>query len=411
MKISTKRTVLMLLFFAFACGVLMLFGISSITVFAHEQNETHEHDNLEGGLESLSGYVCNNGVDFQVDLSEKTENYFLELTEGFGCANIDGTSREDGYSSSYPSGCRNWQVMPIISPMFKYWIDESTLSSLTPTQRTQFIADVDGAAAEWNSVRINDYSGLDGNGYEIKNMFIEIPSTKFGNDDYRLYGFFSMISNGKVKNLKLTDIYIHGNTQHEGGYTFVGGIAGSNFFSTITNSSVSGYMYVYRYNSLMGGIVGANQGSRIENCIVNMTISSYGEVGGITGVSDYSVIDNCKFYGTINWRYANKDNFGFNNAGGIVGRAAAGKILNSKNYGAIQYDGISTESRTLQPCIAEIVGYTESGVTLSGNGRYGSVSWGNLKKVTWKTGIWPFRTTHNHIQYQYVTTSQVGYSA
>ena len=262
----------------------------------------------------------------------------------------------------------------------------------------------------WTPIAYSFGGELDGNGYEIKNMFIEIPSTKFGNDDYRLYGFFSMISNGKVKNLKLTDIYIHGNTQHEGGYTFVGGIAGSNFFSTITNSSVSGYMYVYRYNSLMVEL-GANQGSRIENCIVNMTISSYGEVGGITGVSDYSVIDNCKFYGTINWRYANKDNFGFNNAGGIVGRAAAGKILNSKNYGAIQYDGISTESRTLQPCIAEIVGYTESGVTLSGNGRYGSVSWGNLKKVTWKTGIWPFRTTHNHIQYQYVTTSQVGYSA
>jgi hypothetical protein len=150
---------LKLLFFAFVCGAPMLFGVSSITTFAHDQDEIHEHDNSDGGLENYSGYGCNNGVDLQVNLSEQTENYIPEFIDGFGCVCSCGGSREDGYSSSYHCGCRNWQVMPIIVPMFKYWIDESSLSSLTAMQRAQFIADVDGAAAEWNIVRINDYLG------------------------------------------------------------------------------------------------------------------------------------------------------------------------------------------------------------------------------------------------------------
>lgn len=49
--------------------------------------------------------------------------------------------------------------MPIISPLNKYWIDESTLSDLTDYQKALFIQNVDKAAAEWNSVRIADCDG------------------------------------------------------------------------------------------------------------------------------------------------------------------------------------------------------------------------------------------------------------
>jgi len=160
MKIMTKRTMLaLLLCFVFGCGAFMLFSNSNTTVLAQEQIDFRSYNNFDNGLENYVGHGCNNGIDLQVNLSEKVENNIPEFVDGFGCGSSCGASREGGYSSSYHSGCRNWQVMPIIGPMFKYWIDESTLSSLTTTQRAQFIADVDGAAAEWNSVRINDYSG------------------------------------------------------------------------------------------------------------------------------------------------------------------------------------------------------------------------------------------------------------
>ena len=46
-----------------------------------------------------------------------------------------------------------------MTPTYKYWIDESTLESLTESQREIFIRYVDKAAEEWSSVRISDYTG------------------------------------------------------------------------------------------------------------------------------------------------------------------------------------------------------------------------------------------------------------
>ena len=48
--------------------------------------------------------------------------------------------------------------MPVISPMFKYWIDESSLISLSEDDKAEFIDNVDNAVAEWNSVRIADFA-------------------------------------------------------------------------------------------------------------------------------------------------------------------------------------------------------------------------------------------------------------
>lgn len=49
--------------------------------------------------------------------------------------------------------------MPIIGPLYKYWIDETSLIDLTDGQRNTFITYVDNAAKEWNSVRLLDYDG------------------------------------------------------------------------------------------------------------------------------------------------------------------------------------------------------------------------------------------------------------
>ena len=48
--------------------------------------------------------------------------------------------------------------MTVISPMFKYWIDESSLISLSEDDKAEFVENVDNAAAEWNSVRIADFA-------------------------------------------------------------------------------------------------------------------------------------------------------------------------------------------------------------------------------------------------------------
>jgi hypothetical protein len=265
-------------------------------------------------------------------------------------------------------------------------------------------------SVNWNPIA--RFSGnLDGAGYLIDSMVVVIPRTKFTTSPQD-FGLIGRLSNGTVKNLHLQNAYISGDYQHEGGYVNVGAVVGYNSGGTISNCSVAGEMYVHRYYSLMGGIAGFSASNgKIENCTVNMTISSYGEVGGIVGVFSSGVVDKCVFKGAIFWNYANKDDFGYNNAGGIVGRAVSGAILNCKNYGNIKYDGNNTDSRTLKPCISEIVGYAGSNVSLNNNSRIGYVNIGLLRVITWKTGVWPFQTTHTHDQSQYVSSSEVGYLA
>lgn len=139
-KIGLLSVMLSVVFVSF-----IFIGSFSIHVNAQEQVTIETNENIETDSQNYSGYGCNNGDDLQENLGEQTENSIPESLTGFGCSSTCGASREDGYSSNYHSGCRNWQVMPIIGPLYKYWIDESTLSSLSDTQKNQFINNVDRA--------------------------------------------------------------------------------------------------------------------------------------------------------------------------------------------------------------------------------------------------------------------------
>ena len=153
-KMSNLLTIIGILFI-----LCLLFNSFGIHIYAQELTENEDNIELEVDSNNYTGYGCNNGNDLQENLNGSSDNTIPEFPSGFGCGSTCGASREEGYSSSYPSGCRNWQVMPIISPLYKYWIDESTLSALTSEQKAKFISNVDKAASEWNSVRIVDYSG------------------------------------------------------------------------------------------------------------------------------------------------------------------------------------------------------------------------------------------------------------
>lgn len=152
MKYILKINLFVLFILLFYC--IVMFSDIKMIVFAEEYE--NEYDNIE---------FINNGIALNEEMNEKgmvyysIENYALENNSGFGCGSTCGASREEGYSLNYQKGCRNWQVMPFMTPTYKYWIDESTLESLTESQREIFIRYVDKAAEEWSSVRISDYTG------------------------------------------------------------------------------------------------------------------------------------------------------------------------------------------------------------------------------------------------------------
>ena len=118
-----------------------------------------EVPSVEINPQNYIGYGCVNGEDLKENINGNEINTIPESLTGFGCSSSCGASRENGYSSAYESGCRNWQIMPIISPLYKYWIDESSLAGLTDSQKNTFITNVDNAVKEWNSVRLADYDG------------------------------------------------------------------------------------------------------------------------------------------------------------------------------------------------------------------------------------------------------------
>lgn len=139
--------------------LLTMVNFLGTTVYA--QKTIENEDNIINNVNSntYTEYNYNNGDELQEDFKDSITSYILEDISGSGCGSTCGASREGGYSANYASGCKNWLVMPKYSPIFKYWIDEATLSSLTNEEKEEFIVNVDKAAAEWNSVRIADYSG------------------------------------------------------------------------------------------------------------------------------------------------------------------------------------------------------------------------------------------------------------
>lgn len=154
-----KKLHIFIMLFGLVIGALIVLNIDRKPVYAQGLTGIEAEGNKTINPYDYSGYGCNSGYDLQENIGEHVVNMAPEKVDGFGCGSTCGASREDGYSSGYHSGCRNWQVMPIISPLYRYWIDESTLTSLSDSEKEQFIYYVNKAAAEWNSVRIANYNG------------------------------------------------------------------------------------------------------------------------------------------------------------------------------------------------------------------------------------------------------------
>ncbi|MCL2219192.1 MAG: hypothetical protein FWB94_04820 [Chitinispirillia bacterium] len=148
---------------------------------------------------------------------------------------------------------------------------------------------------------IYEFSGtFDGGGYVINNLTINTPDE----DDFRYYGLFGRINNGRVVNLGLDKVNINGNN-------YVGALVGNFISGTISNCYSSGTV------SGTGNMVGGIAGTVDNNGIITKTystaaVSSTGRyIGGIAGqISNGSSIENSYATGTVTAGVA---------AGGIAG--------------------------------------------------------------------------------------------
>ena len=266
--------------------------------------------------------------------------------------------------------------------------DADGLNDIRNDSTAHYILDNDIDLTDYAWVPPSKFSGiLDGNGFAIKNLEVEL------NAEY--VGFFGAIENGTVKNLGLEDVYIVGtnnvgalagitatvtieNCYFSGevtGSANVGGIVGFHIAATIskcfvTDMKVTGHDHV-------GGIVGLLYASTIENSYSNSAVYSDGwQVGGIAGWAQNAdtKITKCISYGTV------KSEGGF--TGGILGIADGG----DKVVDITECIAAHTKIETVNPDIAKtyrIIG-AENAATFSNNFGLAGIELVDPNKLEWK---------------------------
>jgi filamentous hemagglutinin family protein len=186
---------------------------------------------------------------------------------------------------------------------------------------------------------------LNGNGYTISNLFIELPLTDS-------VGLFSYTMGAAIENLGLFDAIVIGNSD-------VGSLAGESVSSNITDSYDVGI--VDGQFSDVGGLVGDNNSSNISNSFASSSVSGTSDVGGLVGSNfGSSSISNSYATGNINASgigigglvglnsltssiidsFATGSVSGNNNLGGLVGQNGSGSIINSYYTDSDHQNGI-----------------------------------------------------------------------
>ena len=192
--------------------------------------------------------------------------------------------------------------------------------------------DIDLSAYWWDAIGTytgyNDYNEFaghyDGSGYTVSGVFTQAGSSS----TYSYQGLFGYVRGTSFTNrAEISNVgVINSNIQ---GYSYVGGIAGGDYYTDITNcyntASVSG-------TSTVGGVIGDNSYSSIVSNSYNtgtVTGSSY-DVGGVVGFSFSSTVINSYNTGTVT---------GSSSAGGVVGSTNSSTVSNSYNNGTVTGTG------------------------------------------------------------------------
>ena len=204
-----------------------------------------------------------------------------------------------------------------------------------------------GTFTEWTPIgnrsadQYRSFSGtFDGNGHSISGIYIN------GTSDYQgLFGEVGLF--GTVKNVTVSDSYIKGRQ-------YVGGVVGVNSNSIVQNCHNSGTVSGGDY---VGGVVGDNIEGFVQNCHNSGAVSGSVSVGGVVGVNSNGTVQNCYNTGAVSGTFYLGGVVGYNNSydnggtvqncyntgvvsgsvsvGGVVGRNNSGTVQNCYNTGAV----------------------------------------------------------------------------
>jgi hypothetical protein len=156
-----------------------------------------------------------------------------------------------------------------------------------------------------------DFRGtFNGQGYEISDLFINRPDEGF----VGLFG--SVDEGGVVKDLGVTNVTVTGEDT-------VGGLAGSIYRCTVSNSYASGSV---TGNDRVGGLAGYGNAIIIDSYFIG-SVTGYESVGGLVGIGfDLGTVSNSYFTGNVT---------GTLSVGGLVGENWDGTVSDSYSSGSV----------------------------------------------------------------------------
>ncbi len=217
---------------------------------------------------------------------------------------------------------------------------------------------------------------IDGAGYTISNLNINLPENKY-------VGFVGYLE-GTVKNLNLTNV-------DASGYRYVGGLVGyaeenSNVYNCSVSGNVKGVYHSFDLN--VGGVVGYSLGivdDLYNNCYVSSPSSTGGGIVGYNAGDILNSQNTGNVVGTVNGGIAGKNIKNIKNCsnnGYIDGKTTGGvcgennsTIINCENYGVVEgYNyagGICAENNgTIKDCVGygNIEGGNAGGISRQNRG-------------------------------------------
>ena len=261
----------------------------------------------------------------QFTQSEDKQKVFIPQSLFYSNTMIDYRLREFTYSSEELGlKSKNANVND-----FLIAVVDSTYREISTVQ--EFIAmqngfaykltnDIDLEGIQWVPKDLN-YVDIDGNGFSILNL----RTVKTFNDTSLYIGLFSTLNYSTVRNLNiersLTIITLNANDQS---YNAHGGIiAGSAYFTSFINVSVSGEMSINNASNgatYLGGFVGNGSEITIKDSIANVQLEGKNYVGGFVGQGWNIKIDRSYTSGEL---YSN------HRVGALIGEASRINIRNS----------------------------------------------------------------------------------
>ena len=240
---------------------------------------------------------------------------------------------------------------------------------------------------------------FDGQGYEIRDLFINRP------DEY--VGLFSCVEEGGV----IKDIGVV-NADVTGDYEYVGGLVGGNFAGSVNNcystGSVTGRYFV-------GGLVGCNYEGTVSNSYATGSVTGSWKVGGLVGVN----------HGNVSNSYATGSVTGSWTVGGLVGQNGkyqhGGTVSNSYATGSVTGEslvgglmGENTGNVIHSYSTGSVTGSSEVGGLVGWNSYYGTVSnsysSGNVTGDHYVGGLVGYNDQGSTVSNSYSTGSVTGSS-